>query len=97
MSFPSGEFIRVSEAQKRYFSGSMSLRWWYKQVKIGALPHFRAGGAVLLRPLDVEAFVVALFRATPIVVPEQQPPVASVVVRRSRPDRGGLRFFPDTD
>jgi hypothetical protein len=83
-------YIRVSEAKRRYFGGAMSLRWWYRQVEEGRLPHFRAGGAVLLRPADVEAFVAAQFRdkAAPPAAPE--PPPASP---RPASPRRGLRFF----
>ena len=42
------DFIRVSTAKKRYFGGAMSLRWWYRQIEAGRLPHFRAGATVLL-------------------------------------------------
>jgi hypothetical protein len=85
------DFIRVSTAKNRYFGGKMSLRWWYRQIEEGRLPHFRAGSAVLLRPADVEAFCAAMFRDRAPRVPEepgQSPPAAA---RPSR--RGGLRFF----
>jgi hypothetical protein len=93
-----GEFIRVADARRRYFGGAMSLRWWYRQVERGTLPHYRAGGAVLLRPADVEAFVQGGFRAAgpPDSPPEAPPPPAAappVPRRRSPPPAGGLRFF----
>lgn len=85
------DYIRVSEAKRRYFGGAMSLRWWYRQVEEGRLPHFRAGGAVLLRPADVEAFVASQFRdkAEPTAGPEPPPPASP----RPASPRRGLRFF----
>jgi hypothetical protein len=88
------DFIRVSTAKKRYFGGAMSLRWWYRQIEEGRLPHFRAGATVLLRPADVEAFVAKMFRTEAKEVkeaPEPPPPAANR--HNSRP-AGGLRFFP---
>jgi hypothetical protein len=82
------DFIRVSAAKKKYFGGAMSLRWWYKQIETGRLPHFRAGATVLLRPVDVEAFVAEMFRGRA----EPEPP-APPSRPRSTPRRGGLRFF----
>lgn len=89
------DFMRVSSAKKRYFGGAMSLRWWYKQIELGRLPHYRAGGAVLLRPADVEAFVAKMFREE--AKPEPKEPIAPAPATRRRSHRapGGLRFFPD--
>jgi hypothetical protein len=91
---PAGDFLRVSDARRNYFGGRMSLRWWYKQVESGRLPHFRAGGSVLLRTEDIEAFVVAGFRdkaeAKPI---EQPPPVTAPPKKRTTRGTTGLRFF----
>lgn len=92
------DYIRVSEAKKRYFGGAMSLRWWYRQVEEGRLPHFRAGGAVLLRPADCEAFVAAQFRDKAAGArPADDPPPAPAPPPSSRPasPRRGLRFFRD--
>jgi hypothetical protein len=89
------EFIRVSEAKKRYFGGTMSLRWWYRQVETGRLPHRRAGNAVRLEVAAVEAFVAATHRDAPTPAPEQQQAVAPARSRVSRAARGGLRFFPE--
>jgi len=86
------EHIRVSEAKKRFLSGTMSLRWWYRQIEDGRLPHLRAGAAVVLRVADVEAFVAELYREK--ATPEESggPPPAPVAA--SKPSReGGLRFF----
>lgn len=83
------DFIRVSAAKKRYFGGAMSLRWWYRQIELGRLPHFRAGATVLLRPQDIEAFV-AQAKQEPAPVPEEpepEPQPAPKLGRRS------LRFF----
>lgn len=87
------EHIRVSEAKKRYLGGAMSVRWWYRQIEDGRLPHVRAGAAVLLRVVDVEAFVAGLFRekATPPEPPVESAPPPAAVSARSR--AGGLRFF----
>ena len=90
------DFLRVSDAKGRYFGGAMSLRWWYRQIELGRLPHFRAGGAVLLRPADVEAFVAGMFRdkAGPAAVPDPPPPgSAPAPPPRSGSRRPGLRFF----
>lgn len=92
------EYIRVSAAKSRYFGGSMSLRWWYKQIELGRLPHFRAGGSVLLRPADVEAFVAEMYRdkVEPELEPEPPAPLPTPAPkRRSGRTRGGLRFFAD--
>ncbi len=96
------DFIRVSDAQRRYFGGRMSLRWWYRQIEHGRLPHYRAGGTVLLRPADVEAFVGEGFRAVRPPAspppPAPPPPAARPSPRpkpRSGPPRDGLRFFGD--
>jgi hypothetical protein len=92
-------FIRVSEAKRRYFGGAMSLRWWYRQIEVGRLPHFRAGGTVLLRPADVEAFVRAAFRETAEAKPDlpaapaEAPESCMVKKQRSTPAPGGFRFF----
>jgi len=89
-------FIRVSDAKKRYLSGVMSLRWWYKQVEQGRLPHFRAGGTVLLRPADVEAFIGEMFRDRAVAdVEPPAPPPMPPPKPRSRSSRLGLRFFTD--
>ena len=97
------DFIRVVDAQRRYLGGSMSRRWWYRQIELGRLPHLRAGGAVLLRPADIEAFIRECFRekAEPDTASEDSlptPPPASAqnkrgssLPRSSLP--GGLRFF----
>lgn len=89
------EFIRVSAAKERYLGGTMSIRWWYKQIESGKLPHFRAGSTVLLRPTDVEAFIAEMFRekAAPEVEPEPATVPPSPVPSRSRTPRPGLRFF----
>jgi hypothetical protein len=84
------EFIRVSAAKKKYFSGAMSLRWWYRQIEDGKLPHFRAGGTVLLRPADIEALIATMFREQTKVKPEPVVPAPP----KSRV-RGGLRFFTE--
>lgn len=87
------DYIRVSEAKRRYFGGAMSLRWWYRQVEEGRLPHFRAGGAVLLRPADVEAFVASQYRDKAEPPPAPEPPPAAGT--RPASPRRGLRFFAD--
>lgn len=89
------DFLRVSEAKARYLGGKMSLRWWYKQVETGALPHTRAGSVVLLAPEDVEAFIATMARSSKSE-PAQQQPVPEPSSPRS-PTRGGLRFFGVTD
>lgn len=91
------DYIRVSEAKKRYFGGAMSLRWWYRQVEEGRLPHFRAGGAVLLRPADCEAFVASQFRDKSEAGPPDDPPPAPAPPPspRAASARRGLRFFTD--
>jgi hypothetical protein len=89
------DFIRVSVARKRYLGGAMSIRWWYRQIELGHLPHFRAGAAVLLRPADVDAFIAKMFRDEAKQDEKAPEPVAaSAPRRRSRPVSGGLRFFP---
>jgi hypothetical protein len=93
-----GDFIRVSEAKERYFGGAMSLRWWYRQIEHGRLTHYRAGGAVLLRTADVEAFVSAGLRATKREEPTTPPspePMPPPKARPRSPPSGGLRFFGD--
>ena len=91
------DFIRVSDAKKRYLSGAMSLRWWYKQIEEGRLPHFRAGSTVLLRPADVEAFIGEMFRdrAAEVEPEPPAPPPPPPARPRSRSSRPGLRFFAD--
>lgn len=89
------DFIRVSAAKKRYLGGGMSLRWWYRQIEEGRLPHFRAGGAVLLRPADVEAFVAQMFRDKAEPKTPEPEPVAPAPAGRRRSVAGGLRFFTD--
>jgi hypothetical protein len=87
------EFLRVSEAKRLYFGGKLSLRWWYRQIELGRLPHFRAGSAVLLRPADVEAFVAAAYQDEPPVppaAPNEPPPSPPPSTSRLS---GGLRFF----
>jgi len=32
------EYLTVAEARARYFSGKLSLRWWYRQIEDGKLP-----------------------------------------------------------
>lgn len=87
------DYIRVSEAKRRYFGGAMSLRWWYRQVEEGRLPHFRAGGAVLLRPADVEAFVASQFRDKSEPPPAPAPESPAPASPRPASPRRGLRFF----
>lgn len=94
MSTTTDEFIRVPEAKKRYLSGTMSVRWWYRQIEGGRLPHFRAGSAVVLRVADVEAFVAELYREKAKPADDDSPPPVPVAVAPSRSSkRGGLRFF----
>lgn len=96
MSTTNQEYIRVSEAKARYLSGAMSLRWWYRQIEEGKLAHFRAGGAVLLRPADVEAFISEMFRDKKADDGEEEPPPQPVQAATPQPRRsvrGGLRFF----
>jgi excisionase family DNA binding protein len=90
-------FIRVSEAKERYFGGAMSLRWWYRQIEQGRLTHYRAGGSVLLRKADVEAFVSAGLRTTRREEPTPPPPEPSPPPKAKprSPPPGGLRFFGD--
>ena len=87
--------LRVSEVKRTYLGGKMSLRWWYKQIELGTLPHFRAGGTVLLRHDDVESFVAAMFRNRAEAVEPEPPAAAPVSVPKARSGRGrdGLRFF----
>ncbi|MBX9625682.1 MAG: helix-turn-helix domain-containing protein [Gemmataceae bacterium] len=93
-STAAGDFIRVSAAKAKYFGGAMSLRWWYKQIETGRLPHHRAGATVLLRPADVEAFVAETYRDKGAADEEPEPPAPVPVSKsRSTPRRGGLRFF----
>lgn len=97
------EFIRVVDAQQRYLGGTMSRRWWYRQIELGRLPHLRAGGAVLLRPADIQVFIQECFRekTEPTTTSEnsQSVPDPTPTPKRrasSLPDRplpGGLRFF----
>jgi hypothetical protein len=96
---PGPTFIRVSAAKKLYFGGAMSLRWWYKQIESGRLPHFRAGGAVLLRPADVEALVAEMFRARqePVQPEPSVAPPAPEAPRRGSRRNDGLRFFPSNN
>lgn len=92
----SDEHIRVSEAKKRYLSGAMSTRWWYRQIEEGKLPHVRAGASVLLRVVDVEAFIAEMFRerAAPVETLELTPtPPSAPITPAKRSRRGGLRFF----
>lgn len=85
-------FLRVSEAKRLYFGGKLSLRWWYRQIELGRLPHFRAGGAVLLRIPDVEAFVAAAYQdESPPPAPTSEPPDDPPPTPPRSP--GGLRFF----
>lgn len=90
---PLSTFLRVSEAKRLYFGGKLSLRWWYRQIELGRLPHFRAGGAVLLRIPDVEAFVAATYQeeSPPPPVPTSEPPDDPPTTPPRSP--GGLRFF----
>jgi hypothetical protein len=89
---PPETFLRVSEAKRLYFGGKLSLRWWYRQIELGRLPHFRAGGAVLLRPADVEAFVAAAYQddSPPATATASEPPPTPPEAPRLP---GGLRFF----
>ena len=93
MSTTPEEFIRVPETKRRYLSNTMSLRWWYRQIEGGKLPHFRAGSAVVPRIADVEAYIAELYRekAPPNAPPE--PPPAAVGAGRRGPRKDGLRFF----
>lgn len=87
--------LRVSEVKQTYFGGKMSLRWWYRQVELGRLPHVRAGGSILVRKTDVEAFVAAAYQAesvTPVDPPDTHEAYPQDKPRSSRV-QGGLRFF----
>lgn len=93
--FEGGAVLRVSEVKQTYFGGKMSLRWWYRQVELGRLPHVRAGGSILVRKADVEAFVSAAYqieRATPVAPSETQEAYPQDKPRSARV-QGGLRFF----
>ena len=87
------EFLRVSAVKKNYLSGTMSLRWWYRQIEEGNLPHFRAGGSVLIKVADVEKFVAELYRDKPPEPPDEPVVVAPVPARSGCSRKGGLRFF----
>lgn len=87
--------LRVSEVKRSYFGGKMSLRWWYRQIELGRLPHVRAGGAVLVRKSDADAFVAAAYQAdrpAPAEPPAESSP-DSVPAPRSPHRTRGLRFF----
>lgn len=85
------DYIRVSAAKKRFLGGTMSIRWWYKQVESGRLQHFRAGAVVLLRPADVEAFVAEMYRERSAL--EAPPDPLTLPATTGKKSRGGLRFF----
>lgn len=88
------ELIHVSAAKRRYLSGTMSLRWWYRQIEDGRLPHYRMGKSVRLRVVDIEAFVAELYREKAKPADDGSPPPVPVAVASSRSSkRGGLRFF----
>lgn len=93
MSTTTEECIRVSEAKKRYLSNTMSLRWWYRQIEDGRLPHFRAGTALVLRIADVDAFVAELFRDKATPEAKDESPSAPVTAAKKSRRSGGLRFF----
>jgi hypothetical protein len=85
-------FLRVSEAKRLYLGGKLSLRWCYRQIELVRLPHFQAGGAVLLRIPDVEAFVAAAYQdEPPPPAPTSEPPDDPPPAAPRSP--GGLRFF----
>lgn len=89
-----GEVLRVSEVQRGYLAGKMSLRWWYRQIELGRLPHVRAGGAILVRKADADAFVSAAYQPTaPAPSPAPAPPAHPPAKAGSPRPGGGLRFF----
>ena len=92
-----GEVLRVSEVKRAYFGGKMSLRWWYRQIELGRLPHVRAGGAVLVRKADADAFADAAYQAErpAEAVPVDEPATPATAGTRRLPTLrpGGLRFF----
>lgn len=94
MSTANEEFIRVSEAKRRYLGGTVSIRWWYRQIEDGRLPHFRAGTAVVLRIADVDALITELFRDKARGEDNNvTPPAPSAAPAPKRSRKSGLRFF----
>lgn len=92
------DVLRVSQLKWLYFGGKMSLRWWYRQIELGRLPHVRAGATVLVRKADADAFVAAAYKAeaSKCSVHSDGPHSSSIPKNSSAPrSKGGLRFFRD--
>jgi len=92
--FEGSAVLRVSEVKEIYFGGKMSLRWWYRQIELSRLPHVRAGGSILVRKADVEAFVTAAYQSErPVPVTPAETDESHLPYRPRSTLKGGLRFF----
>jgi hypothetical protein len=98
----SNGFVTVAEAQRRYFGGEMSRRWWYRMAKIGRIAHHRVGDSILFRTDDIEKFIAESRKAEHAEAPRTEAapaiPVAPQPVkrqaRRKPGEEVGFKFFP---
>jgi hypothetical protein len=95
-------FLTVAEAQRRFLSGKMSCRWWYRMATTGQIVHHRVGDKILFQIEDIEKFIAESRRAEEVEDAEVEAPVPLPVPTapksstRKKPGDpvGGFQFFP---
>jgi len=95
-------YVTVAEAHRRYLSGKMSSRWWYRMVQSGRIAHQRIGGAILLRTDDIERFIAESRQAVTTNSPAESDGSSLMTAgasvnrksrRRTDQEIRGFRFF----
>lgn len=95
-------YVTVAEAQRRYLSGEMSNRWWYRMVQSERIAHQRIGGAILLRTDDIERFTAESRQAVTTNSPTESDGSSLMTAgasvnrksrRRTDQEIRGFRFF----
>jgi len=94
-----GAFVSVAEAQRRFLTGQMSRKWWYRMAHSGQIVHHRVGDTILFRSEDIERFIARSRRAEEFKPVEAQPamplpPAPEPSQRKRRGEDGFFRIFP---
>jgi excisionase family DNA binding protein len=95
-------FVTVAEAQRRYWAGERSKRWWYRMAETGKIAHHRVGDSILFRTDDIEEFIADSRKGEHVESPRPEPapaiPVVPTPVKhqpQGKPgEEVGFRFFP---
>jgi len=89
---PEADWLTASEAQKQYFSGKQSLRWWYRAAKDGLVPSVKIGGSVWFRRVELDKMLQAGGEPKTTPVPPTLPTPVKPVAPTNHPSV--FRHFP---